>query len=175
MRTTDKVREIDILECTLRDGSYAVDFRFTEQDTRLLTGLLAGVGFRWIEVGHGLGLGAADAGKGRMPTDDATMIAAARKGAKDARIGVFCIPGIARQEMLTEAREAGLDFVRIGQNPEQIDTAYPFIERAAAIGLVPIVNVMKSYAIPPTEFGRIAAEVTEAGPLLSIWLTRREQ
>ena len=26
-------RRVEILECTLRDGSYAVDFKFTENDT----------------------------------------------------------------------------------------------------------------------------------------------
>lgn len=26
-------KHIDIIECTLRDGSYAVDFKFTERDT----------------------------------------------------------------------------------------------------------------------------------------------
>jgi hypothetical protein len=58
---------VEILECTLRDGSYAVDFKFTERDTEVLANVLGRLGFKWIEVGHGLGLGAAQAGKGTVP------------------------------------------------------------------------------------------------------------
>ena len=61
-------QRVEILECTLRDGSYAVDFKFTENDTAILAGVLGRLGFRWIEVGHGVGLGAMKAGKGTMPT-----------------------------------------------------------------------------------------------------------
>ena len=45
----------DILEVTLRDGSYLIDFQFTAEDTANIASALENVGFRWIEVGHGLG------------------------------------------------------------------------------------------------------------------------
>ena len=38
---------VEILECTLRDGSYAVDFKFTESDT-------AGPGERFGKAGFSL-------------------------------------------------------------------------------------------------------------------------
>jgi len=44
----------DILEVTLRDGSYLIDFQFTAEDTATIAAALEGIGFRWIEVGHGL-------------------------------------------------------------------------------------------------------------------------
>ena len=43
----------DILEVTLRDGSYLIDFQFTAEDTATIAAALESVGFRWIEVGHG--------------------------------------------------------------------------------------------------------------------------
>ena len=46
-----------ILECTLRDGSYAVDFQFTRRDTQAIVTALEGAGFDLIEVGHGHGVG----------------------------------------------------------------------------------------------------------------------
>lgn len=82
-------RRVEILECTLRDGSYAVDFKFTENDTLILAGVLGRLGFRWIEVGHGVGLGAAKAGKGTMPTSDERLIEAAKRAAPNAQIGCF--------------------------------------------------------------------------------------
>ena len=47
-----------ILEVTLRDGSYAIDFKFTASDTELISRALENVGFEMIEIGHGVGLGA---------------------------------------------------------------------------------------------------------------------
>ena len=36
------------------------------------------------------------------------------KGIKKGKLGVFCIPGIAKLEQLKEAIDCGIDFVRIG-------------------------------------------------------------
>src|SRR5579863_10613346 len=80
---------VEILECTLRDGSYAVDFKFTENDTATLAGVLGRLGFRWIEIGHGVGLGARKAGKGIMPAGDERLIEAAKCAAPKAQIGCF--------------------------------------------------------------------------------------
>ena len=46
------------LEVTLRDGSDAIDFKFTVNDTELIGRALENVGFEMIEIGHGVGLGA---------------------------------------------------------------------------------------------------------------------
>lgn len=43
-----------ILDCTLRDGSYVIDFQFTAADTVNIAYQLDKVGFSYIEVGHGL-------------------------------------------------------------------------------------------------------------------------
>ena len=58
----------DVLDVTLRDGSYAHDFQFTAEDTANLVAALESCGFRWIEVGHGLGLSASDRGRRRANT-----------------------------------------------------------------------------------------------------------
>ena len=51
-----------IIENTLRDGSYTVDFQMTKKDTSSVVKELAEVGFEIIEIGHGLGLGAYNKG-----------------------------------------------------------------------------------------------------------------
>lgn len=156
-------RDVELLECTLRDGSYAVDFRFTGRDTGLIVGLLARVGVRYVEVGHGLGLGASEAGKGAMPASDEAIIAEAKAAAGPARVGAFCIPGLATLDMLDRAAAAGLDFVRVGQEAAAPETAYPFLERARRLGLLTFMNFMKSYAITAEEFGRKARDAVRAG------------
>src|SRR5579863_1881269 len=147
---------VEILECTLRDGSYAVDFKFTENDTAILAGVLGRLGFRWIEVGHGLGLGAAMAGKGTMPAGDERLIEAAKRAAPNAKIGCFFIPGIGTAEQLKSARNAGLDFVRVGYHAPEIEEAYPYLTLAKELGMQVCLNFMKTYGISATDFGEKA-------------------
>ena len=154
---------VNILECTLRDGSYAVDFKFTAHDTEILAGVLGRLGFKWIEVGHGLGLGAALAGRGNMPATDEHLIEAAKRAAPNARIGCFFIPGIGTAGQLRSARSAGLDFVRIGCNAPEVEKAYPYLTLSRDLGMTPCLNFMKTYGISPQEFGEKAKGGAEAG------------
>ncbi|OIQ50058.1 4-hydroxy-2-oxovalerate aldolase [Pseudodesulfovibrio hydrargyri] len=154
---------VHLLECTLRDGSYAVDFQFTRSDTALLTGVLAGLGFKYIEIGHGLGLGAARGGKGLMPDTDADLIAAAAPASGDSLIGMFCIPGLATLDDLRLAADSGLDFVRVGENAPDSENAHQFLEQARKLGLKVAMNFMKSYAVSPEEFGVRARAAREHG------------
>jgi len=156
-------QRVEILECTLRDGSYAVDFKFTENDTAILAGVLGRLGFRWIEVGHGVGLGAMRSGKGTMPASDERLIEAAKRAAPDAQIGCFFIPGIGTAEQLKSARAAGLDFVRIGYNAPEIEDAYPYLTLARELGLKPCLNFMKTYGISADAFAEKAKGGEAAG------------
>ena len=156
-------QRVEILECTLRDGSYAVDFKFTENDTAILAGVLNRLGFRWIEVGHGIGLGAAQAGKGTMPTTDERLVEAAKRAAPNAQIGCFFIPGIGTADQMRSARAAGLDFIRIGYNAPEIEGAYPYLTLARELGLKPCLNFMKTYGISAETFGEKAREGAAAG------------
>jgi len=156
-------KRVEILECTLRDGSYAVDFKFTESDTAILASVLGKLGFCWIEVGHGVGLGAAQAGKGAMPATDERLIEVAKLAAPDAQIGCFFIPGIGTADQLRSARAAGLDFVRIGSNATEIEESYPYLELAKELGLKPCLNFMKTYGISAESFGEKAREGAAAG------------
>ncbi|MGA7400717.1 MAG: hypothetical protein WBW38_11890 [Candidatus Sulfotelmatobacter sp.] len=156
-------RRVEILECTLRDGSYAIDFKFTENDTAVLAGVLGRLGFRWIEVGHGIGLGAAKAGKGAMPASDERLIEAAKRAAPNALIGCFFIPGIGTLDQLKSARSAGLDFVRIGYNAPEIEDAFPYLALAKELGLKVCLNFMKTYGISADTFGEKARAGAAAG------------
>ena len=156
-------RSVHILECTLRDGSYAVDFKFTENDTAVLAGVLGRLGFQWIEVGHGVGLGAAKAGKGAMPASDERLIEAAKRAAPKAQIGCFFIPGIGTIDQLKSARDAGLDFIRIGYNAPEIEDAFSYLTLAKSLGLKVCLNFMKTYGISPGLFAEKARAGEVAG------------
>ncbi len=157
-------KKIEILECTLRDGSYSIDFKFTLQDTVLLAKLLCDIGFKYLEVAHGVGLGAARAGKGQTPWPDEEAVRVAKSAVGDkALIGVFCIPGIATFDDMKRATDAGLDLVRIGQNAPVVETAVPYIKEAIKLEITPCVNFMKSYGVTAEDFGQRAKMIAEAG------------
>jgi len=159
---------MELLETTLRDGSYAIDFTFTPQDTAELALALEKAGLRLIEVGHGLGLNASNCGKGRMPAPDVDYISATREVLSQARFGVFCIPGIARVEDIDEAAAAGIDVLRIGTNITELEAAAPYYERAKRHGLFVSANLMKSYTVPAEEFGRYTRQAQEFGADIAV-------
>jgi 4-hydroxy 2-oxovalerate aldolase len=141
-----------IVENTLRDGAYTIDFQFTAEQTSRLVSDLEAAGLTYIEVGHGLGLGASRRGLGVARETDEIYLAAARDAATTARVGSFYIPGIGAVEDIERARESGLDFIRIGANVNEIERAEASVRRAKELGLEVYCNLMKSYALPVEEF-----------------------
>lgn len=157
--------QFDIIDATLRDGSNAVNFQFTAEETRAIVAGLSQAGIEWIEVGHGLGLGASErSGKVAKETDK-TYITTAREASSTAKIGCFFIQTIGRKEEMLAARDWGLDFIRIGPNAcmEEIKAASPFIEYAKKIGLRVHCCVRKSYAVTPDSLAKMAAILEGAG------------
>jgi len=157
------LRTAQLLECTLRDGSYAVDYAFTAEQSASLAQALESAGVRWIEIGHGLGLGASDRGHGQSAATDREYCTAVDAILTDAKWGVFFIPGIATREDMQSAIDTGLDFVRIGTNVTECADMAPFIAQALAAGVIPCANLMKSYAVSPTEFGAFASQCWTMG------------
>jgi 4-hydroxy-2-oxovalerate aldolase len=157
----------DILEVTLRDGSYLIDFQFTAEDTANIAAALESVGFHWIEVGHGLGLNASQAGKGMAAATDEEYMEAASQALEHAKWGMFFIPGIGREEDIRLAASFGMSFLRIGTNVTEAAQAEPYIALAKELGLIVSYNAMKSYAVSPVEFGAVVAKVNAWGADIS--------
>lgn len=146
-----------ILECTLRDGSYVIDFQFTVNDTERIAQALDTAGFPYIEVGHGIGMGASEQGHHVAAATDVDYMVAASKSVKTGKWGMFCIPGIAKLDHLRLAADHGMDFVRIGTNITEVDSSESFIALARELGIEVCANFMKSYSLKPEEFARLAA------------------
>jgi 4-hydroxy-2-oxovalerate aldolase len=165
---TEKIKKYGpaiILECTLRDGSYAIDYQFTAHETETVTRALSDAGFKWIEVGHGVGLGASEKGIGEAKETDLDYIRAGKRAVdgSDSIIGSFFIPGIGEARHLDTAREAGLDLVRIGTNITEYKTAEASVKYAKSLGFLVSVNLMKSYAVDSNAFAETCRAVGEFG------------
>jgi 4-hydroxy-2-oxovalerate aldolase len=152
-----------ILDTTLRDGSYVIDFQFTAEDTALITSLLDYAGIPFIEVAHGLGLGADRAGKGDQAATDEAYIKAAVASSQNSKVGSFFIPGIGNDEDIRIAADNGMDFIRIGTNVTEVGEAKHFIQLSKELGLTVFTNLMKSYAIPSTDFAEQCVKAEEYG------------
>lgn len=147
---------MQILETTLRDGSYAINFRFTAYDTAVIAAALEEVGFNLIEIGHGVGLHASESGKGQAVETDEAYLRAAAEALTRAKFGMFCIPGIARLEDIDMAAEYGMGFIRIGTNVTEMEESEDFIARAKKHGMFVSANFMKSYTMEPPKFAEKA-------------------
>ncbi len=146
--------QFKIIDTTLRDGSYAINFAFTSTQTYLISRELEKAGVKYIEVAHGVGLNASNCGYGQSIQTDKEYILSAVKDSKNAKIGVFCIPDIARLEDVDMAIDAGIKFIRIGTNATEVEKSEKFIKKAKNRGIEVFANYMKSYALPPNEFAQ---------------------
>lgn len=150
----------NILENTIRDGSYVVDFQFSIEQSNSIVSGLANLGFEFIEIGHGLGLGA-----NRHPSissakeTDAVYITGAKKVAGNSKIGTFFIPGIGELDDIRYAKDCGIDFIRIGANVNQYRQMREAAQLAKSLDLWVGLNLMKSYAVKSYEFRQIAQDI----------------
>ncbi len=152
-----------ILECTLRDGSYAIDFQFTADDTSIVCAALEDAGFRMIEIGHGIGLGASSPQLGIAAATDEEYLKAAASVLTKAKFGAFFIPGIGRKEHLDLARDYGMGFVRIGTNITESEEAEEYVKYAKSLGFEVSYNAMKSYAVTPEDLLQRVKSVVDWG------------
>ncbi|MGE0526866.1 MAG: 4-hydroxy-2-oxovalerate aldolase, partial [Bdellovibrionales bacterium] len=141
------MKKVDILDCTLRDGSYLTGFSVTRQATEEVVADLDAAGVKYIEVGHGMGLGARN--KFHSLETDETYIRAAVSRRKKAMIGCFFIPSFGTKEQIATGRDLGMDFIRIGSNITEHESMKPYVDYAKEVGLKVFVNLMKTYAVSP--------------------------
>jgi 4-hydroxy-2-oxovalerate aldolase len=146
------MKKVEILDTTLRDGSYAINFAFTSALTSTLCRELEEAGFNYIEIGHGVGLGSTRKGLNPAFESDASYLDAAKKALKKAKFGMFCIPGVADLEDVDLAGDHGMSFIRVGTDVTRVPDSEKFIKKAKSYNMVVAANYMKSYSMPPKAF-----------------------
>lgn len=151
----------NILDCTIRDGSYATHNLWEPQVLQDIVSGLSSFGIRYIEIGNGTGLGAYRNMPGAMDDNSYFENTIPYKG--ESQIGAFFIPGIGTKEDLSHFRSAGGDFVRIGANPTEVDRTAEYIEYAKSLGFWVCGNLMKTYAISVYQMVQKAHVMVQAG------------
>lgn len=156
-------RHVDILDTTLRDGSYTIGYQFTADETALIAQGLEFAGIKYIEVGHGLGLGADRVGKGAQAEADVQYMCACASSVSASKFGFFFIPGIGEISDLKLLSDEGGKFVRVGVTLESAEEACKAIEAAKSVGLEVWANIMKAYAYPVAECKEWARRFIQSG------------
>lgn len=159
--------DFEIVDATLRDGSNANKFSFTGEDTYNIVQCLEKGGIKWIEVGHGHGLGASERTKNKARESDETYIRTAKSAVKSdkTKIGCFFIQQIGTKEDIAHAVDWGLDFIRIGPNAttSEIEGSKKFISHAKEKGLTVHCCIRKAYVMSPNELSKYIEGIGSAG------------
>ncbi|MFK7968385.1 MAG: 4-hydroxy-2-oxovalerate aldolase [Rickettsiaceae bacterium] len=154
---------IKVLDTTLRDGSYAINFSFTEVETKIIAQGLDEAGVDLIEVGHGIGIGATRKQITPAIISDEKYAKATAESVKHGEWGMFCIPGIAELPDMDSCIDYDMDFIRIGVNVDNIEKSKIYIEKAKKHNMQVAVNFMKSHTILPLKFVELVGKVREFG------------
>ena len=152
-----------ILDTTIRDGSYAVNFKFSCKDVQDLVIKSQRIGIEYIEIGHGQGLNASSYEHGYALQSDEEYMKSAREVANKSKLGFFCIPGIAREEDIELAKRYNIGFIRIGVTAKEYKKSKKYIDKAMEQGIEVFVNFMKTYTSAPIEVGVAAKELANLG------------
>lgn len=147
-----KKKNFEIMDVTLRDGSYAINFQFSINDEKNICASLEKQGFRYVEVGHGMGVGASSLKNGLALHTDVEYLKCAQDTLKSAKYGMFCIPGVASLDDIDLMAEYGCSFIRIGTNVESVNQSEKYIRYAKEKHMQVMANYMKSYAATTGEF-----------------------
>lgn len=156
-------KKVNIMDVTMRDGSYANNFQFSLAQQKEITKGLENSGIEYIEIGHGMGVGASSPKNGVALHSDEEYLLMAQNTLKRAKYGVFCIPGIATIEDVKKAAKYGCSFIRIGTNVTGVDLSQDYIECAKNCGLTVMANYMKSYSVAPSFLAQQAKKSSTYG------------
>ena len=158
--STFELLTTEILDATLRDGSYAVGFQLDEKFVIELLGQLNETPIRKIEIGHGLGFEAERSGITPCNIDLRRWCEIASAELTNCSWGMFAQPGFSRLTTLAELCSQGMSFVRIGMEPERVPEHLDYIERATEICGQVYLNLMKTSATPADQMLYLLSGVT---------------
>lgn len=138
----------ELLDCTLRDGSYAVDFQFDEGFVTHLLSRLDETAVSKVEIGHGIGLEAERSGIKACNIDHHRWCEIAGSTLTNKPWGMFAQPEFTRLETVAELSGRGMSFVRVGMEPERVADHLDYIRRATEVCGQVYLNLMKLSSTP---------------------------
>jgi 4-hydroxy 2-oxovalerate aldolase len=158
----DPPPSVRVMDVTLRDGSYLFNQHFSLETVQNIVSCLDAAGVSYVEIGHGVSIGARDKGFLGAGETDLAYAETARKAAKRAKIGMVAIPAFAAPDSLEPLRPF-LDFVRIGTNVHAPREAEELIARAKKLGFEVFFQMIRTSKVKPKEAAETARFVESLG------------
>lgn len=157
-------KKIEILDCTLRDGSYVLNYNFNKFETSLISKAIFDSGINYVEVGHGIGIGANSKNTKSFCSDEEYIEAASSvKKNKLSSVGSFCFSSNVKFNQLDSAKSSGLDFIRFGVDPLKYSNDLKYLRYSKKIGLKVFVNFIKSYSYERKYLSKISKILSNEG------------
>lgn len=156
------MKKKEILDCTLRDGSYVLNFNFSLLDTFLITKVLFESGINYVEIGHGLGLGASKNKKIKKSLhndNDYISVSNLAKVSKLNKIGCFCFSRNVTNKDFDNAKKNGLNFIRFAFEIKNLTKLKKDIIYCKKIGLEVHLNLIKTYKYSLLEIKNILKKI----------------
>jgi 4-hydroxy 2-oxovalerate aldolase len=163
-------KDILIIDSTLRDGSHAIQHRFTVKQIEDYAKGAERAGVKVLIVGHGNGLGASSLQVGQSLLSDQEMLTSAKKQLKNTKLGAFLLPGFGTiKNDIRPAIDCGLEVLMVGAHCTEANITKQHIKYSVASGLETYGVLLMSHMISPSELleqAKLMAEYGAKGVLL---------
>lgn len=154
---------MNLFDTTLRDGGNVVGHGFNAGLTvSIIKGLLA-AGIRDIELGNCKGIGAYKRLSATKALSDQEYYEVVQPFTGGGRLGMFLVAGLAQEDMVQAAADAGLYFLRVGANAGDGKSALDAVRMVKKAGLYCRYALMKGYILTPIELAAEAKMLADAG------------
>lgn len=157
------MKDLTILECTLRDGANVVGRGFSAELTKMMIEGLIKSNIKTIEMGNALGLGAYEADNSIAPLKDIEYLELVQPYLSQAEIGMFMGVKNATKENIELAAKYNLNFLRLGANAGDGEKGFEGIKLVKKHGLKCRFSMMKAYILSPEELAEEAKMLADCG------------
>ncbi len=158
------MKDILVIDSTLRDGSHAMRHRFTAEEVRAYASAAESAGIKLLVVGHGNGLGASSLQIGKSLLSDLDYINIAKKELRNTKLGVLIVPGFGTvKDDLEPALKAGAETVFVTCHCSEADTTQKHIEYVSKQGKEAIGVLMMTHMLSGKELLEQALKMQQYG------------
>jgi 4-hydroxy 2-oxovalerate aldolase len=151
----------NILDVTLRDGGYRINFRFNSEHLAYILGYLNASGIEYIEVGYKNGSirNLSDIGDtGICPKE---YLLFCKKLITHSKMAVMVHPKNIKSQDLFELRDCGVNMVRICLVKGGYEPTVPIIEECNALGMEVSINITRMSHYAEDELDEVVAKVSQ--------------
>ena len=158
-------------DVTLRDGSHANKHSFTKEFCTKYIRKAYSAGLRYIEIGHGNGIGGSSLHIGKLLENNLfDVIADLKDEFADLKFGAHVIPGIAKFSDLEKVIDCGVSILRVASHCSEADTTETYIEFASKNNCDAWGLLMMSHMIKPDHLAREAEKMQSYGASRIVFL-----